>query len=108
MSAVAFFVVFVVVATFGLQALWAHLRITMLAGALDLTVHRLADLETVQETRPHLGDEHRCQHLSMQDGAVVDCEGTAVVLVETPSGAMHAYCSQHRPPAIPGDWENAA
>ena len=104
----AFFVVFVVVATFGMQALWAHLRITVLTGALDVTVNLLAGLETVRETRSHLGDEHRCQHLSMLDGNVVECEGTAVVLVETPSGAMHAYCSQHRPPAVAGDWENAA
>ncbi|MEZ5233832.1 MAG: hypothetical protein R2755_05785 [Acidimicrobiales bacterium] len=108
MSAVAFVVVFMVVAGFGLQALWAHLRIANLSGALALTADRVADLERSSETRAQLGDEHRCQHLSMVDGTVVECEGTAVVLVETANGAFHAYCTQHRPPAIPGDWSNAA
>lgn len=104
----AFFVVFVVVASFGLQALWAHLRIATLTGALDITLNRVSDLENAHEARVQLGDEHRCQHLTMQDGTVVECEGTAVVLVETATGAFHAYCSQHRPPAVPGDWSNAA
>ncbi len=108
MTKVAFLVVFVVVATFGLQAVWAHLRLATLASLLDATVGRVAELEMASAIRDQLGDECRCQHLAMGPEGLQPCEGTAMVLVEAPTGGLHAYCSLHQPPAEHAQWADAS
>lgn len=108
MTDVAFAVVFVVVAGFGFQALWAHYRIGVLIGALESTADRIDGLEAASDLRAQLGDEHRCQHLALDAGALTPCEATAVVLAESSNGSMHAYCSIHRPQVAAGDWSHAA
>jgi hypothetical protein len=105
---VAFAVVFVVVAGFGFQALWAHHRIGVLIGALESTADRVEELAAASDLRGQLGEENRCQHLAFDGGGVVPCEATAIVLAESSNGSVHAYCSAHRPSAAVDDWSHAA